>query len=162
MRRRGSRALADQLAADGAQLPTAMGPVEAGRAVSPSGRREIAGVLPSVQTAERIYEATAVMQPRRASRVRCGPYTGSNRALAIDWMGARSSRRRCPGGPEGRIPNGSSRVEPPGIGSLVLWEDDGPAGIDRRLTAGETPNGARVGPVLHAAGVARPWVCSRR
>ena len=103
-------ALADQLAADGAQLPTAMGPVEAARTFAERWA-QIAGVLPSVQTAERIYEATAVMHPQGVSGA-MRSYTGSDRALAIDWMGA-FFEEALPGSPEA-IPNGSSRVEPPG------------------------------------------------
>jgi hypothetical protein len=56
-------ALADRLAADGAELPTAMGPVEVARTFAERWAQR-AGVLPSVQTAERIYEATAVVHPQ--------------------------------------------------------------------------------------------------
>jgi uncharacterized protein len=135
-------ALADRLAADGAELPTAMGPVEVARTFAERWAQR-AGVLPSVQTAERIYEATAVVHPQGVSGA-MQPYTESHREVAIDWMGA-FFEEALPGSPEAD-PERFVEARAAGIGSLVLWEDDGrPVSIAGH--AGETPNGARVGPV---------------
>jgi uncharacterized protein len=135
-------ALADRLAADGAELPTAMGPVEVARTFAERWAQR-AGVLPSVQTAERIYEATAVVHPQGVSGA-MQPYTESHRGVAIDWMGA-FFEEALPGSPEAD-PERFVEARAAGIGSLVLWEDDGrPVSIAGH--AGETPNGARVGPV---------------
>jgi uncharacterized protein len=135
-------ALADRLAADGAELPTAMGPVEVARTFAERWAQR-AGVLPSVQTAERIYEATAVVRPQGVSGA-MQPYTESHREVAIDWMGA-FFEEALPGSPEAD-PERFVEARAAGIGSLVLWEDDGrPVSIAGH--AGETPNGARVGPV---------------
>jgi uncharacterized protein len=135
-------ALADRLAADGAELPTAMGPVEVARTFAERWAQR-AGVLPSVQTAERIYDATAVVHPQGVSGA-MQPYTESHREVAIDWMGA-FFEEALPGSPEAD-PERFVEARAAGIGSLVLWEDDGrPVSIAGH--AGETPNGARVGPV---------------
>jgi predicted GNAT family acetyltransferase len=134
--------LADRLAADGAQLPTAMGPIEVARTFAERWA-QLAAVLPSVQTAERIYEATAVVHPHGVSGA-MQPYTESHRAVAIDWMGAFFAEA-MPESPEAD-PQRFVEGRAAGIGSLVLWEDDGrPVSIAGH--AGETPNGARVGPV---------------
>jgi hypothetical protein len=147
-------ALADRLAADGAELPTAMGPVEVARTFAERWAQR-AGVLPSVQTAERIYEATAVVHPQGVSGA-MQPYTESHREVAIDWMGA-FFEEALPGSPEAD-PERFVEARAAGIGSLVLWEDDGrPVSIAGH--AGETPKGARVGARVHAARVAGPRVC---
>jgi len=135
-------AFAERLAADGAALPTAGGPVEATRAFAERWA-SLAGVAASVQTEERIYEATAVVRPESVSGV-MRPYAAVDRPLAIDWMRAFFDEA-MPGSPEAeveRFVDGRAA----GTGSLVLWEAGG------RVTsiaghAGETPNGARVGPV---------------
>ena len=96
-----------------------------------------------MQTEERIYEATAVVQPRGVPGS-MRPYDAADRPLAIDWMRA-FFEEALPGSPEGRVEQFvDDRAA--GIGSLVLWEHDGRT-VSIAGHAGETPNGARVGPV---------------
>jgi predicted GNAT family acetyltransferase len=135
-------ALVERLAADGAELPTAMGPVEVARAFADRWA-SLAGVVPTVQTEERIYEATAVVHPRGvAGSMR--PYAAADRPIAIDWMRAFFDEA-LPGSPEARVERFvDDRAA--GIGSLVLWEHDGRT-VSIAGHAGETPNGSRVGPV---------------
>lgn len=135
-------ALAERLAADGAELPTAGGPVEVVRSFAEHWAG-IAGVTASVQTRERIYEASAVVHPGDVPGA-MRPYTDADRPTAIDWMRAFFDEA-MPGSPEARVERFvDDRAS--GIGSLVLWEHDGrPVSIAGH--AGETPNGARVGPV---------------
>ena len=110
---------------------------------SPIAGRSLTGLMPFVQLDERIYEATAVVHPegvRGAMRA----YTPADRPLAIDWLGAFFAEA-MPDSPEGRV----ERIvddRAAGIGSLVLWEDDGEV-VSIAGHAGETPNGSRVGPV---------------
>lgn len=135
-------ALVARLAADGAELPTAMGPVEVARAFADRWA-SLVGVAATVQTEERIYEATAVVQPRSVAGA-MRPYEASDRPLAIDWMRA-FFNEAMPGSPEGRVERFvDDRAA--GIGSLVLWEHDGRT-VALAGHAGDTPNGARVGPV---------------
>lgn len=134
--------VADRLTADGAQLPTASGPVEAARAFAERWAK-LAGLTASVQLDERIYEATAVVHPESvAGSMR--PYATADRPIVLDWMRAFFAEA-MPDSPEGRVEQFvDDRAA--GNGSLVLWEDE-----DRVVSlaghAGETPNGSRVGPV---------------
>jgi len=135
-------ALAERLAADGAELPTAVGPVDVVRAFAERWSA-LTGVVPTVQTEERIYEATAVVRPEGVPGS-MRPYAVADRALAIDWLGA-FFEEAMPDSPEGRVERFvDDRAA--GNGSLVLWEDGGRA-VSIAGHAGETPNGARVGPV---------------
>jgi uncharacterized protein len=135
-------ALVVRLAEDGAELPTAGGPVEASRAFAERWA-QVTGVMPFVQIEERIYEATAVVHPEGVSGA-MRPYAGADRSLVIDWLGG-FFVEAMPDVPEGRI----ERIvddRAAGMGSLVLWEDDGEV-VSLAGHAGETPNGFRVGPV---------------
>ena len=120
-----------------------MGPVEVARAFAERWA-SLAGVLAAVQTEERIYEATAVEHPPDVPGS-MRPYAAPDRSLAIDLMCA-FFEEALPGSPE------KARIEQfvddraSGIGSLVLWEHDGRT-VSIAGHAGETPNGARVGPV---------------
>ena len=136
-------ALAERLAADGAELPTAGGPVEVARAFAHRWAR-LAKVVATVQIEERIYEASVVVRPSAvAGSMRA--YTAADRPLAIEWMGAFFAEA-MPGSPEGRVERFvDDRAA--GLGSLVLWEHEGHA-VSLAGHAGETPNGARVGPVF--------------
>jgi predicted GNAT family acetyltransferase len=135
-------ALVDRLLADGAELPTAGGPVDVVRAFAQrwSG---LTGQIAFVQLDERIYQATAAVHPEGVpGSMRA--YTPADRALAIDWLGAFFAEA-MPDVPEGRV----ERIvddRAAGNGSLVLWEDDGEV-VSLAGHAGETPNGSRVGPV---------------
>jgi predicted GNAT family acetyltransferase len=135
-------ALAERLAADGAELPTAGGPVEIARAFAERWA-SLTGVLPSVQMEERIYEATSVVRPEDvAGEMR--PYVDADRTLAVEWLRGFMTEA-VPDSPEGRV----ERIvddRAAGKGSLVLWEDDGRV-VSLAGHAGETPNGFRVGPV---------------
>jgi predicted GNAT family acetyltransferase len=136
-------AFAERLASDGAELPTALGPVEAARAFADRWA-SLAGVLAAVQTEERIYEATAVEHPRDVPGS-MRPYAAADRPLAIELMCA-FFEEALPGSPEKARIEQFVDARASGIGSLVLWEHD-----ERTVSiaghAGETPNGARVGPV---------------
>jgi uncharacterized protein len=135
-------ALAERLASDGAELPTAAGPVEIVRAFA-ARWATLTGVVPSVQMEERIYEATGVVLPQNVAGA-MRPYDAADRALAIDWLRAFMDEA-VPESPEGRV----ERIvddRAAGKGSLVLWEDDGRV-VSLAGHAGETPNGYRVGPV---------------
>ena len=136
------RVLADRLAADGATLPTASGPVAAAR-VFAERWASMTGAVPSVQAEERIYEADAVVHPEGvAGAIR--PYAAGDRLLVLDWMRAFFDEA-LPGSPEAQVERFvDDRAA--GIGSLVLWEDDGRV-LSLAGHAGETPNGFRVGPV---------------
>jgi predicted GNAT family acetyltransferase len=135
-------ALAVRLAADGADLPTAGGPVAVARAFAEQWSK-LTGVVPAVQTEERIYEASTVIQPRRVPGS-MRPYAGADRSIAIDWLGAFFAEA-MPGSPEGRVDRlVDDRAA--GNGSLVVWEDAGRV-VSLAGHAGETPNVARVGPV---------------
>ena len=135
-------ALADRLVEDGAELPTAGGPVQLARAFAHRWS-SLTGLVPSVQIDERIYEATSVVQPQGV-RGTMRAYTPADRPLAIEWLGAFLAEA-MPDAPEGRV----ERIvddRAAGVGSLVLWEDDGRI-VSLAGHAGETPNGSRVGPV---------------
>ncbi|HEY2776751.1 MAG TPA: GNAT family N-acetyltransferase [Gaiellaceae bacterium] len=135
-------ALADRLASDGAELPTAGGPVEVSRAFA-SRWAALTGLVPSVQMEERIYEATTVVHPPDVAGA-MRPYEAADRALTIAWLSAFMSEA-MPDLPEGRV----ERIvddRAAGKGSLVLWEDDGLV-VSLAGHAGETSNGFRVGPV---------------
>ena len=135
-------ALAERLAADEAELPTALGPVEAVRGFAERWAR-LTGVTASVHIEERIYEATEVVHPEGVGGA-MRRYTAADRPLAIDWMGAFFAEA-MPDSPEGRVEQFvDDRAG--GIGSLVLWENDGEV-VSIAGHAGETPNGSRVGPV---------------
>lgn len=134
--------LADRLAADGAELPTASGPVEIARAFAERWA-QLTGLMPFVQMEERIYEATAVVHPDGVPGA-MRAYTPADRPLAVEWLGA-FFVEAIPDLPEGRIEQiVDDRAA--GMGSFVLWEDGG-AVVSLAGHAGETPNGARVGPV---------------
>ena len=135
-------ALAERLAADGAELPTAAGTVETARAFA-ARWASLTGVVPSVQMEERIYEATTVVHPRNVPGA-MRPYEASDRGLAIDWLRAFMAEA-VPDSPEGRVERIVDDREA-GQGSLVLWEHDGRV-VSLAGHAGETPNGSRVGPV---------------
>lgn len=134
--------LADRLAADGAALPTAGGPVRVARAFAERWAA-LTGSVPSVQIEERIYEADAVVHPQGvAGRMRA--YSAADRPLAMRWMRAFFDEA-MPGSPEAQVERFvDGRAA--GHGSLVLWEDDGRV-VSLAGHAGETPNGSRVGPV---------------
>jgi predicted GNAT family acetyltransferase len=135
-------ALADRLTADGAQLPTASGPVESVRAFAERWS-SLTGAAPAVQTEERIYEATSVVHPQGIGGA-MRPYSAADRPLAIDWLGAFFAEA-MPGSPEAQVERFvDGRAA--GVGSLVLWEDEARV-VSLAGHAGETPNGARVGPV---------------
>jgi predicted GNAT family acetyltransferase len=135
-------ALADRLAADGANLPAAGGPVEVVRAFAERWAG-LTGAVPSVQTEERIYEADAVVHPEGVGGA-MRPYSTADRPLVIDWMSAFFAEA-MPGSPEAQVERFvDDRAA--GIGSLVLWEDGGRP-VSLAGHAGETPDGARVGPV---------------
>jgi hypothetical protein len=136
------RALADRLAADGAKLPTAGGPVDVVRSFAERWS-SLTGVVPSIQTEERIYEADSVVHPQGVSGA-MRAYAATDRPLAIEWMSAFFAEA-MPGSPEAQVERFvDGRAA--GTGSLVVWED-----ADRVVSlaghAGETPNGSRVGPV---------------
>lgn len=135
-------ALADRLAADGAELPTANGPVAVARAFAERWA-SLTGAVPSVQTEERIYEAEAVIHPDGvggAMRL----YAAPDRPIVIDWMTAFFDEA-MPGSPEAQVERFvDGRAT--GAGSIVLWEDDGRL-VSLAGHTGETPNGSRVGPV---------------
>jgi uncharacterized protein len=135
-------ALAERLAAEGARLPTAAGPVDVARAFAERWS-QLAGVVPSVQMEERIYAAESVIHPKGIPGS-MRPYRSPDRDQAVAWMDAFFDEA-LPGSPEGNAEQFvDSRAA--GVGSLVLWEDDGqPVSIAGH--AGETPNGSRVGPV---------------
>ncbi|HST15784.1 MAG TPA: GNAT family N-acetyltransferase [Gaiellaceae bacterium] len=141
-------ALADRLVEDGAELPTASGPVEVARAFA--GRwSSLSGVRPFVQIDERIYEATSVVHPEGV-RGTMRAYTPADRPLSIDWLTAFFAEA-MPDAPEGRV----ERIvddRAAGIGSLVLWENEGEV-VSLAGHAGETRNGARVGPVYTPPGL---------
>jgi predicted GNAT family acetyltransferase len=135
-------ALADRLAADGAALPTANGPVAVARAFAERWAR-LTGAVPSVQTEERIYQAEVVIQPDGVGGA-MRAYSAADRPLAIDWMRAFFDEA-MPGSPEAQVERFvDGRAA--GAGSIVLWEDGGHA-VSLAGHAGETPNGSRVGPV---------------
>jgi len=141
-------ALAERLAADGAKLPTASGPVEVARAFAERWA-SLAGVVPSVLTEERIYEATTVVHPHGVpGEMRA--YSAADRPLAIDWIDAFFAEA-MPDAPEGRA-EGFVDNRAAGIGSLVVWEHDARV-VSLAGHAGETPNGARVGPVYTPPGL---------
>jgi len=134
--------LADRLAEDGAELPTAGGPVVVSRAFAERWS-SLTGLMPFVQLDERIYEATAVVHPQGVPGA-MRAYTPADRRLAVDWLDAFFAEA-MPDLPEGRV----ERIvddRAAGNGSLVLWEDDGEV-VSIVGHAGETPNGSRVGPV---------------
>lgn len=136
-------ALADRLAEDGADLPTASGPVEVARAFA-TRWASLANVVPSVLMEERIYEATTVARPKNiAGAMR--PYEAADRQLAIDWLHAFFDEASPDAPPEGRVEHIVDE-RAAGRGSFVLWEDEGRA-VSLAGHAGETPNGFRVGPV---------------
>jgi uncharacterized protein len=135
-------ALADRLAADGAELPTANGPVAAARAFAERWAR-LTGAMPSVQTEERIYEADAVVHPDGVVGA-LRRYSAADRPLVIDWMRAFFDEA-MPGSPDAQVEQFvDGRAA--GAGSIVLWQDDGRP-VSLAGHAGETPNGSRVGPV---------------
>jgi uncharacterized protein len=135
-------ALADRLAQDGAVLPTAGGPVAVARAFAERWA-SLTGAAPSVHIEERIYEADSVVHPAGVSGA-MRPYGDEDRPLVIAWMRAFFDEA-MPGSPEAQVERFvDGRAA--GIGSLVLWQDGGTA-VSLAGHAGETPNGARVGPV---------------
>jgi predicted GNAT family acetyltransferase len=137
-----AKALAERLAADGAELPTATGPTEVVRTFAEQWRR-LAGVEPTLQLEERIYQATEVVHPRDVPGS-MRPYRAEDRPLALEWLGAFFAEA-MPGSPESRVERFvDDRAA--GKGSLVLWVDDGRV-VSLAGHAGETPNGSRVGPV---------------
>jgi predicted GNAT family acetyltransferase len=135
-------ALADRLASDGATLPTAGGPVQVAD-VFAARWSEATGAAASIQMQERIYECTAVVHPHGVGGA-MRPYSTADRPVAIEWMRAFFDEA-LPGSPEGRV---ESFVDgrAAGNGSFVLWEDDGRV-VSLAGHAGDTPAGARVGPV---------------
>lgn len=135
-------ALAERLASDGAILPTASGPVGAVRAFAERWAR-LARVGATVQTEERIYEATAVVHPRDVpGSMRA--YDAADRPRVIEWVRAFIAEAQ-PDAPERRVEKFvDDRAS--GRGSLVLWDHDGFA-VSLAGHGSETPNGARVGPV---------------
>lgn len=135
-------ALAERLASDGAEFPTATGPVEVAGAFAERWA-SLAGVVPTAQTEERIYEATAVVHPEDVPGA-MRQYRAADRPLAIDWLRAFFDEA-MPGSPEAQVERFvDGRAA--GNGSLVLWEHDGRA-VSLGGHAGETPNGSRVGPI---------------
>lgn len=135
-------ALAERLAEDGAVLSTAGGPVRVAHAFADRWA-SLTGAAASVYLEERIYEADAVVHPHGvAGEMRS--YDGGDRQLAIDWLRAFFDEA-MPGSPEAQV----ERVvdaRAAGEGSLVLWENGGRV-VSLAGHGGETPNGARVGPV---------------
>jgi uncharacterized protein len=136
------RALADRLAVDGAELPTAAGPVDVARTFAERWS-SLTGAAPSVQTEERIYEADAVVHPRGVGGA-MRSYAASDRPLVLEWMRAFFAEA-MPGSPEAQVERFVD-ARAAGTGSLVLWEDTGRV-VSLAGHAGETPNGSRVGPV---------------
>lgn len=140
--------LAERLAADGADLPGAGGPVDVSRAFAERWS-SLVGVVPAVEVEERIYQARAVEHPRGV-RGSMRSYGLADRPLAVEWLSAFFAEA-MPGSPEGsveRFVDGRAA----GQGSLVFWEDDGRP-VSLAGHAGETPNGARVGPVYTPPGL---------
>lgn len=135
-------AVADRLASDGAELPTAGGPVEVAR-VFAERWSALTGLRASVQLDERIYEATAVVHPVGVPGA-MRPYSPADRPVALDLMRAFFAEA-MPDSPEGRVEQIVDE-RATGKGSLVVWEDDGRV-VSLAGHAGETPNGSRVGPV---------------
>lgn len=135
-------AIADRLAADGAELPTAGGPVAVADWFA-ARWAIITGAAPSLQMRERIYEATAVVHPHGVSGA-MRSYSASDRPIVIEWMRA-FFEEAMPGSPEGRVESFVD-ARAAGAGSLVLWEDDERA-VSLAGHAADTPNGSRVGPV---------------
>jgi predicted GNAT family acetyltransferase len=134
--------LADRLAADGAVLPSAGGPVLVARAFAERWAA-LTGAVASLQIEERIYEADAVVHPKGVTG-RMRPYSTADRPLAIRWLRAFFDEA-MPGSPEAQVERFvDGRAA--GLGSLVLWEDDGTV-VSLAGHAGETTNGSRVGPV---------------
>jgi GNAT superfamily N-acetyltransferase len=135
------RLLAERLAAEGAALPTALGPVEAVKKFVERWAT-LANVIPRVGVEERIYEATEVAFPAGVSGS-MRPYEAADRKLAIEWLEGFAEEAT-----PGALPSVERLVDEraAGIGSLVLWEDGGRV-VSLAGQAGETPNGSRVGPV---------------
>ena len=134
--------VAERLAADGAELPTAGGPSGVARAFADRWSR-LMGVVSSVQMEERIYEADSVVHPTGvAGSMRA--FRADDRDRAVAWIAAFFDEA-LPGSPEGSAERFVD-TRAAGVGSLVLWEDEGRV-VSLAGHAGETPNGSRVGPV---------------
>jgi len=136
-------ALADSLAAQGAELPG------------------VTGAVPEVDTFAECWSARTRLPPRRrmahlvyrltelrpAEGVRGHARTAveADRQLLVEWVSAFAAEAV----PEGAPGRGTERTVDArlraGAGGFVIWDDDGPVSLAG--WGGRTPNGVRIGPV---------------
>jgi GNAT superfamily N-acetyltransferase len=131
-------ALAERYVGDGLDLPTVLGPVARSRAFAVRWC-ELTGGSYEVGIEERIYAATEVDAPDVPGSLR--PYAPDDRALLVEWIQAFFDEA-MPGSIEGD----PERFATERGADMWFWEVDGEA-VSFAGHAGETPNGARVGPV---------------
>ncbi len=134
-----AEALAERFVADGHDVPRVLGPVDRSRQFAERWAELTGGTFrPDVE--ERIYEATHVEHPSGvAGAMRA--FEERDRALAVRWMVAFFDEA-LPDSPES---NGERFVQARAH-TLWLWEANGEV-VSIAGHSGDTPNGARVGPV---------------
>ena len=134
-----AEAFAERFVADGLDVPSVLGPVARSRAFA--GRwAELTGGSVEVGIEQRIFQATHVDHPDGVPGA-MRAYELSDRELALAWIQA-FFEEALPGSPEAD----AERHVDERAADTWLWEVDGKV-VALAGRAGETPNGARVGPV---------------
>jgi predicted GNAT family acetyltransferase len=136
-------ALAEALATKGVELPGVAGAVPEVDAFSEVWSAR-AGVRRRRRMAQRIYRITELRSTQDVpGRARAA--TEADRELLVAWVGAFAAESM----PEGAPDRGAERTVDArlraGSGSFTIWDDEGPVSLAG--WGGETPNGARIGPV---------------
>jgi predicted GNAT family acetyltransferase len=101
------------------------------------------GVERRLLHAQGIYRVSSVRRPDVAGSMRDA--TADDRPILLEWWRAFVAEALHDEGPEGDAEEGVERRLSGGVGGIVIWEDGGP--VSFAGYGGDTPNGARIGPV---------------
>jgi predicted GNAT family acetyltransferase len=129
-------AVAEALLADGAELPTVLGPVELSRRFAERWAG-VRGLTSRVGLRHRIYEATEVVVPVGISGC-MRPYTEGDRLVVLRWL--RDFITEAASGADVREPEQALEGR-----TFYLWQHG--CAVSLAGYGAPTPNGIRVGPV---------------
>jgi GNAT superfamily N-acetyltransferase len=102
------------------------------------------GVRRRLIHAQGIYRASSIRRPEVAGRLRDA--TPDDRPLLLEWWQGFIDEALHDHGPENDAAEGVDRRLAAKAGGIVIWED-GERPVSFAAFGGETPNGARIGPV---------------
>ena len=136
-------ALADAFSTQGVELPGVTGAVPEVDAFSENWSAR-AGTRRRRRMAQRIYRITELRSTQDVpGNARAA--TEADRELLVAWVGAFAVEAMPEGAPDRDAERTVDARLRAGSGSFTIWDDDGPVALAG--WGGETPNGARIGPV---------------